>query len=128
MEEKDDRKSVLLIEDEDNIALALEFLMQRQGYRVERIASGAGALEHVAAARPDLVVSDVMLPEVSGYEICQRIKAAPALSAIKVMILTARGTEMERRKALALGADGFLSKPFDTGELLSQVAGLLERA
>ena len=120
------RARILLVEDETNIALALKFLMRREGYDVTHIANGREALDQVEGLRPDLVLLDVTLPEVSGYEICQRIKGTPSLCDTRVLILTARGTEVEKRKALALGADDFISKPFETAQLTLSVAALLE--
>lgn len=117
---------VLVIEDEDNIALALDYLLSREGYRHERLASGAGALDHIRAAPPDLVLLDVMLPEVSGYEICQGLRADPALAGVKVLMMTARGSAMERRKGLALGADGFIAKPFELSELRGELHRILD--
>ncbi|MGV8949511.1 MAG: response regulator transcription factor [Cypionkella sp.] len=117
---------ILVIEDEDNIALALDFLMTREGYVQDRIASGAGALERIRATLPDLVLLDVMLPEVSGYEICQSIRMDPALAHIKILMMTARGSALERRKGLALGADGFIAKPFELKELRAEVRRLLD--
>lgn len=117
---------VLVIEDEDNIALALDYLLSREGYRHERLASGAGALDHIRAAPPDLVLLDVMLPEVSGYEICQGLRADPALAGVKVLMMTARGSAMERRKGLALGADGFIAKPFELSELRGELRRILD--
>ncbi len=119
------RPLVLVIEDEDNIAIALDYLMTREGYAHERLASGAGALDRIGALRPDLVLLDVMLPEVSGYEICQAVRMDPALGAVKILMMTARGSAMERRKGLALGADGFISKPFDLKELRDEMRRLL---
>ena len=84
-------KTVLLVEDEDNIALALEHLIGRAGYRLRRVATGNAALAAMAEDRPDLVVLDVMLPERSGYEICQMIRADAALKGIKVLMMTAGG-------------------------------------
>ena len=121
-----DQPKILLVEDEGNIALALTFLMQRQGYEVTHIDNGRQALNEVEGLAPDLVLLDVTLPEVSGYEICQRIKSSPALVDTRVLILTARGTEVEKRKAYALGADSFISKPFETQHLTGEVAQLLE--
>lgn len=122
------RKSILVVEDEDNIALALEHLMRREGYALSRVASGADALPAIARDHPDLVLLDVMLPEVSGYEICQSVRLDPALSDVKILMMTARGNQMERRKGLALGADGFISKPFDVRDLKAEVKRLLEGA
>lgn len=120
-----DKAQVLIVEDEDNIALALDYLLTREGYAHERLATGAGAVERIRAALPDLVLLDVMLPEVSGYEICQDIRRDPALADVKVLMMTARGSAMERRKGLALGADGFIAKPFELSELRAEVKRLL---
>ena len=119
-------KFILVVEDEDNIALALEHLMRREGYRLARVANGAEALGAITRDHPDLVLLDVMLPEVSGYEICQSVRMDPALSDVKILMMTARGNTVERRKGMALGADGFISKPFDVGDLKAEVRRLLE--
>ena len=121
-----DRKKVLLVEDEDNIALALEFLIGRKGFGLKRVASGDAAMAALADERPDLVVLDVMLPEKSGYEICQHIRGDERLRDVKVLMMTARGGEVERRKGLALGADAFFTKPFDTRALTDEIVHLLE--
>lgn len=118
---------ILLVEDEVNIALALTFLMQRMGHEVTHIENGREARDQVADVAPDLVLLDVTLPEVSGYEICQHIRQTPALDGTRVLVLTARGADVERRKALALGADGFMSKPFETAELQARVSEMLSK-
>ena len=118
--------SVLVVEDEDNIALALDYLLTREGYTHDRVANGGAALAHIRDMRPDLVLLDVMLPEMSGYEICQAIRLDPDLAAIKILMMTARGSAIERKKGLALGADGFISKPFELSELRAEVRRLLE--
>ncbi|MBW0159084.1 response regulator [Sedimentimonas flavescens] len=117
---------VLIVEDEDNIAIALDYLMSREGFDHDRIATGAGAIDRIRATHPDLVLLDVMLPEVSGYEICQEIRADTGLSDVKILMMTARGSAMERRKGLALGADGFIAKPFELKELRDEVHRLLD--
>ncbi len=116
---------VLVVEDEDNIALALEFLVLREGYLHDRIASGAQALPRIRHTRPDLVLLDVMLPEVSGYDICRGIRTDPALADIKVLMMTARGSAMERQRGLDIGADGFITKPFELQHLRAEVRRLL---
>ena len=121
-------KSVLLVEDEDSIALALSFLLERENYELRRVANGTDALAAIRERAPDLVLLDVMLPGPSGYEICQRIRLDPALARTRILMMTAKGGEMERRKGLALGADAFLSKPFSTAELKSMVRRLLDEA
>jgi DNA-binding response OmpR family regulator len=116
---------VLVVEDEDNIATALEFLITREGYGHDRVASGADALPRIRDTHPDLVLLDVMLPEVSGYEICKRIRSDPALGDVKVLMMTARGSALERKKGMELGADGFISKPFELKDLRAEVRRLL---
>ncbi len=116
---------ILVVEDEDNIATALEFLITREGYDHDRVANGAEALTRIRDTRPNLVLLDVMLPEVSGYEICEGIRTDPSLSGIKVLMMTARGSVIERRKSLELGANGFISKPFELKDLRDEVRRLL---
>ena len=117
--------SVMVIEDEDNIAIALDFLLTRDGHDHSRLATGAGAIEALRATHPDLVLLDVMLPEVSGYQIVQDLRADPSLRDVRVLMMTARGSVMERRKGLALGADGFIAKPFELAELRAEMARVL---
>lgn len=119
------RKRVLVVEDEDNIAIALDYLLTREGYVHDRVANGGEALGRIIETMPDLVLLDVMLPEVSGYEICQSVRLDPALASVKILMMTARGSAIERRKGLALGADGFISKPFELKELREEVKRLL---
>lgn len=120
------RKRILVVEDEDNIAIALNYLMMREGYEQHRTATGAGAVDLIREMQPDLVLLDVMLPEVSGYEICQNVRMDPTLSTVKILMMTARGSAMERRKGLAMGADGFISKPFDLKVLRAEVRRILD--
>ncbi len=120
------KRRVLIVEDEDNIAIALDYLLGRAGLDHARQATGLGAVARIRAERPDLVLLDVMLPEVSGYEICQQVRADGALSAVRIVMMTARGSALERRKALALGADGFIAKPFELKELRDELHRLLD--
>ncbi len=125
MEDPAKKVEILVVEDEDNIAIALNYLLSREGYSQTRIATGAGAVEMIRTRKPDLVLLDVMLPEVSGYEICQSVRADPDCADVRILMMTARGSAMERRKGLAMGADGFISKPFELKELREQVRRIL---
>jgi DNA-binding response OmpR family regulator len=118
--------SILVVEDEDNIALALEFLMKREGYAHARIANGAEALACIRDMHPDLVLLDIMLPGASGYEICQDVRQDPSLADVKILMMTARGSANEKRKGLEIGADGFITKPFELKELRAEVRRLLD--
>jgi two-component system, OmpR family, phosphate regulon response regulator PhoB len=127
MEDQPRKAEILVIEDEDNIAIALDYLLTREGYIQSRLATGAGAVDQIRARKPDLVLLDVMLPEVSGYEICQSIRADATCESVRILMMTARGSAMERRKGLAMGADGFISKPFELRELRDEVRRILSR-
>ena len=121
-------KRILVVEDEDNIAVALDYLLTREGYDQSRIATGAGAVDLIRRDKPDLVLLDVMLPEVSGYEICQAVRMDKALAGVKILMMTARGSALERRKGLAMGADGFISKPFELQALRDELHRILDAA
>ncbi len=125
MEDTSRKAEILVVEDEDNIAIALNYLLTREGYSQTRIATGEGAADLIRSSKPDLVLLDVMLPAVSGYEICQSVRADPACKDVRILMMTARGSAMERRKGLAMGADGFISKPFELKELREAVRTIL---
>jgi DNA-binding response OmpR family regulator len=116
---------VLIVDDEPNIVLSLEFLMGQQGYETRVARDGEEALVEVERFRPDLVLLDVMLPRRDGFEVCQRLRA-DGWSDLKILMLTAKGRDVEIEKGLALGADGYVTKPFSTAELVARVADLLE--
>ena len=118
-------KTVLIADDEPNIVISLEFLLEQDGYRVLVARDGNEALEAIAREVPDLVLLDIMLPRLSGYDVCQRIRQNPAWAKVRVIMLTARGREVEVTKGLALGADAYVTKPFSTRDLLDQVRQLL---
>lgn len=117
--------TVLIVEDEQNILLSLEFLLGKEGYTVKTACDGAAALQSLQAQPPDLVLLDVMLPLLDGFEICRLIRDNPALRGTRIMLLTARGRETEIARGLALGADSYLTKPFSTRDLMDKVRGLL---
>lgn len=118
-------KHVLIVDDEPNILLSLEFLMKQAGYRISTAADGEQALAAVAADAPDLVLLDVNMPRKNGYEVCEALKNDPDSAAIKIIMLTAKGRDIEREKGLALGADDYLTKPFATQEIVALVAQVL---
>jgi DNA-binding response OmpR family regulator len=119
---------ILVVDDEPNIVLSLEFLMKQAGFQVRTASDGEAALAAVAAETPDLVLLDVMMPRKNGYEVCQAIRANPDWKAVRVIMLTAKGREVEREKGLALGADDYITKPFSTQEVVERVRELLAEA
>ena len=118
-------KKVLIVDDEPNIVAALDYLLQRSGYEVRIAANGEEALRQVETFGPDLVLLDVMMPQRSGYDVCQRIRERPEWSSIKIVILSAKGRDAEVSKGLALGADLYVTKPFSNAELVAQIGRLL---
>jgi DNA-binding response OmpR family regulator len=118
-------KKVLIADDEPNIVTALEFLLQRNGYEVYIARNGDGALLLVEQHLPDLVLLDVMMPLKSGYEVCQRMRERPEWRHIKIIMLTAKGRDVEMSKGLSIGADLYITKPFSTQELMARINGLL---
>ena len=121
------RPRVLIVDDEPNIVLSLHFLLTREGYEVDIARDGESALELAARHPPDLVVLDLMLPGLDGYEVCRRLRAAPATAAAKIVVVTARAREAERVRGLEEGADAYVTKPFSTRELIATVASFLGR-
>ncbi|WP_413687689.1 response regulator transcription factor [Rhodobacter sp. Har01] len=118
-------RRVLIVEDDDSIALALEFVLGREGYAHDRVADGTEALAMIRAQVPDLVLLDVMLPGLSGYEICHRLRDDPAMAGVRILMMTARGSAQDQRRARELGADGFVAKPFELDILRREVRRLL---
>jgi DNA-binding response OmpR family regulator len=118
-------KKVLIADDEPSIVTALEFLLQRAGYESRVARNGDEALKVIEADPPDLVLLDVMMPAVSGYEVCKRIRERREWSHIKVVMLSAKGRDAEVAKGIAMGADLYVTKPFSTRELMEQIASLL---
>jgi len=118
-------KRVLIADDEPNIVISLEFLMQRNGYEVMTAPDGEQVLRLLDTFRPHLVLLDIMLPLRNGFEVCQRIRANPEWKDTRIVMLTAKGREVEVTKGLALGADIYVTKPFSTKELLANIRQLL---
>ncbi|MDP3841149.1 MAG: response regulator [Oxalobacteraceae bacterium] len=116
---------ILIVDDEPNIVISLEFLMQQSGYEVATARDGADAMQKIATFQPDLVLLDIMLPQLNGFEICQRIRENSRWNRIKVIMLSAKGREIEVSKGIALGADAYVTKPFSTKDLIAQVQRLL---
>jgi DNA-binding response OmpR family regulator len=120
------RKTILIADDEPNIVAALEFLLQQEGHEVLTAQNGEQALRLVEARVPDLVLLDVMMPQKSGYEVCQRIREHAEWRHIKIVMLSAKGRDAEVSKGLTMGADLYVTKPFSTRELMTKIKGLLE--
>lgn len=117
---------ILVVDDEPNIVLSLEFLMKKEGYQVRTASNGEEAMQAIREAKPNLVLLDVMMPRMDGYEVCQAVRSDPDLNDVLILMLTAKGREVEREKGLALGADDYVTKPFATRDLVEKVRVLIE--
>ena len=118
-------KKILIVDDEENIVISLEFLIEQAGYELRIAKNGEEALAQVASFAPDLILLDVMMPKINGFEVCRRVRELPGGQHLKIIMLTAKGREVEITKGLALGADAYITKPFSTKELMAQVQQML---
>ena len=118
-------KRILIVDDEPNIVVSLEYLMKREGFDTSVAVDGEEALRAVAEQAPDLVILDVMLPKLSGFEVCRRLRAEERWRGTRILMLTAKGRDTEVEKGLGLGADAYVTKPFSTKDLVAQIHALL---
>ena len=119
-------KKILIVDDEPSIIVALQFLMEQNGYETLVAFSGEEAMEVVAQHRPDLILLDIMLPVVDGFEVCQRVREKAEWKDIRIVLVTALDRESNVAKGLALGADAYITKPFANADLIAKVKELLE--
>jgi two-component system phosphate regulon response regulator PhoB len=120
--------SILIVEDEEALTLLLRYNLEAAGYDVESVARGDDADLRLRESIPDLVILDWMLPDISGIELCRRLRSRPESRQLPIVMLTARGEESDRVRGLSTGADDYIVKPFSVPELLARVAALLRRA
>lgn len=115
---------VMIVEDEPHIVESLTFLLRREGFEVDALDDGEAAFAALGAAAPDVLVLDVMLPGLNGFELLRRLRGVPALAALPVLMLTAKGQRRDRETAMSSGADRFMTKPFSNAELVAAVKEL----
>jgi DNA-binding response OmpR family regulator len=120
-------KEILIVDDEPNVVVPIQFLMEQQGYRVMIAERGEDALDLIYHYKPDLVILDIMLPGMDGYEVCEIVRLNPNYRDVKIIFLTAKGREVEIAKGLALGADAYITKPYSNAALVTKVKELLEK-
>lgn len=116
---------VLVVDDEPNIVLSLEFLMEQAGFEVVTAEDGEQALARVNDSQPDLLLLDISLPGISGFDVLERLRSEAATAQLPIIMLTAHGRDVEREKGMALGADDYITKPFSTQSLVEKVKALL---
>ncbi|RMG91669.1 MAG: response regulator [Candidatus Dadabacteria bacterium] len=116
---------VLAVDDEPNILLSLEYILEQEGFDVYTARDGDEALELAEQVRPDVVLLDVAMPRKDGYEVCRLLRGNQDLSGTRVVMLTAKGQPLERKKGLEVGADVYVTKPFATDELIEKIRKVL---
>jgi len=112
---------ILVVDDEPNIVLILEFLLQREGYHVEKAYNGLQALELANTFQPDIIVLDVMMPGMDGFEVARKMRSNPVLESAKIVFLTAKGTQRDKESGYANGAEYYMIKPFDNDEFVNTI-------
>lgn len=118
-------KKVLLVEDEKNVILSVKACIDAGGYRVDVVEDGEEALNYVRKENPDIILLDLLLPKLDGFEVLKVIKNDPDTKEIPVIVLTAKAEEESRQRALSLGADGYMTKPFRPLELWDGIKNFL---
>ena len=118
-------KEILIVDDEPGIVIPIQFLMAQQGYSVIDAENGEDALDIIHKYEPDLVLMDIMLPGIDGYQVCEIVRLDPKYRNIKMILLTARGREVEIAKGMVLGADTYITKPISSAEVVEKVKELL---
>jgi DNA-binding response OmpR family regulator len=118
-------KTVLIVDDEEYIVTSLEYVMKNAGYEVAVAYDGEQAMAKVTELVPDLLILDVMMPKLDGFEVCEKIRANPLWQSIRIVMLTAKGRDSERDKGISMGADAYMTKPFSTRDILKRVEELL---
>ena len=116
-----DPGGILVVEDEAYLRGLIRLALERAGYRVREVADGEAALEAVARRRPDLILLDIDLPGIDGFAVCERLKADPSTTGIRILMLTAMSEDADRRRGLQVGADGYVAKPFAPFALLARI-------
>lgn len=117
---------ILIADDEPNILLALEFLLQREGYLVEKAFNGVEAVEKALALTPDVLVLDVMMPGLDGYDAAKKIRQNPSLDHTCIVFLTAKGTQQDKLRGYSTGGEYYMVKPFDNETFVNTIREILE--
>lgn len=121
------KNTILLAEDEPSVIELMNIFLSRRGYEIFNVEDGAEVLNQARAVKPDIIILDIMLPKLNGFEVCSRIKSDPALKHIPVMILSALVQKSEIEMGIRMGADLYMTKPFQNSELLANIEKLIKK-
>ncbi len=120
-----DKKKILVIEDDPSALRFIEYTLEQEGYQVLTATDGLAGIRKAQNEEPDLIVLDIMLPGIDGFEICHRLRAEPQTAQLPILMLSAKAQEIDRATGLKVGADDYLTKPADPSEIISRVRTLL---
>jgi DNA-binding response OmpR family regulator len=119
-------KKILAVDDEPNILMSIEYILEMEGYEVHIARDGEEALEVTKRVRPDLILLDINMPRKDGYEVCRILREREDMAGMKVIMLTAKGQALEKKKGIEVGADEYVTKPFSAEDLLAKIRALIE--
>lgn len=119
-------QKILIVEDEPNIIVPLQFSLEQKGYQIIVAGSGEEGLEKISREKPDLILLDIMLPGIDGYEVCEIVRQSPETQNTKIIFLSAMGRDVDIARGVALAADAYIVKPFSILEVIAKVGELLE--
>jgi DNA-binding response OmpR family regulator len=121
-----EKKKVLAVDDEPNILMSIEFILEMEGYEVYTAHDGEEALEVARRVRPDVILLDINMPRKDGYEVCRLLREEKDMAGTKVIMLTAKGQTLEKKKGLEVGADEYVTKPFSAEDLLQKIQACIK--
>lgn len=119
-------RKILIVEDETSILIPLRFLMEQNRFAVKAVESGEDAMAALSDFIPDLILLDIMLPGMDGFEVCQRVRQNPEWRDVKIVMLSAKGSDIDVTKGLAVGADDYITKPFSNKEVVQRIREMLD--
>lgn len=122
-----EQRKILIVEDEESLLKLESILLATRGYRVKGVTDGLSALKEIENDKPDLVLLDIMMPGIDGFEVCRRIKGNPLTAGIPVVMLTAKKSTADQAKGMEVGAEAYLTKPFKSGKIIETIEGLLKK-
>lgn len=122
-----EKKKILAVDDEPNILMSIEFILEMEGYQVYTARDGDEALDVADRVQPDLILLDINMPCKDGYEVCRILREREDIAGMKVIMLTAKGQALEKKKGLEVGADEYITKPFGAEDLLEKIRALIEQ-
>lgn len=126
VKDKKEEQKILIVDDEPFILKSLSFVLMKEGFKIETATNGLEAMEKIKKNKPDIVFLDIMMPKMNGMEVCQWIRQDPILKNIYVIILTAKGQEMDREKGFSIGADEYMTKPFSPSSVVQRIKEILQ--